>query len=305
MSYNRIDFDGQWKRIISSTFEDFLTFFAPDLAEMVDWSVKPEDLNRELQKLYPNAEAKNRKADNLYRVYLKDKREIRILVHLEVQGWEDSEFDKRMFQYFYRILDYYGENIYALAIYTNDKEDYMPNAYIYDFFGTKLKYEFNTYKIKDQIEAELIKSPNPFSYVVLVAKKAWQVKAKDEQTKYDIKKQMLRILAERREMDELDIKYVAALLFFMDNSIKLSNELQTKFKQEEINNWEGGIMLSYEEELKNQGKIEGKNEGRNEGKNQAIRVIRLLMENKTIEEISKELNLPSNEVMEIRDKFYQ
>jgi len=293
MSNNRNDFDGHWKRIIGTTFEEFLTFFAPDLAELVDWSIQPEDLNRELQRLQTDGNAKNRKADSLYRVYLKNQTTIPVLVHLEVQGWEDTEFQKRMFQYFYRIFDSYGENIYTLAIYINDNEQFMPEGYQYDFFGTKLTYKFNTFKVKDQQDQDLIQSPNPFSFVVLAAKKAVQMKTKDEETRYEIKKQLLDILSEQKRLNCLDDKTVAALVRFMDNIIKLSGELQTKFKHEVIEEWEGGFMLSYDEEIKE------------EGIDQSINVIKLLLKQVPVEEIADKLNLSVEEVKKIRDKFYQ
>ncbi len=237
------------------------------------------------------------KADSLYRVYLKDQTAIPVLVHLEVQGWEDPEFQKRMFQYFYRIFDRYGENIYTLAIYVNENEQSMPEGYQYDFFGTKLSYRFNTFKIKDQQDEDLIQSPNPFSFIVLAAKKAGQIKTKDEETRYEIKKQLLHILSNQKRLNSLDDKRVAALVRFMDNIIKLSDELQTKFEREVIEEWEGGFMLSYDEEIKDQGK--------KEGIDQSISVIKMLMKQRPIEEIANKLNLSVDEVAKIRDKFYQ
>ncbi|MEG6533245.1 hypothetical protein V6C20_06855 [Caldibacillus thermoamylovorans] len=296
MSSKQIDFDGNWKRVVGSLFEDFLTFFAPNLAELVDWSRQPDDLNRELQRLQPEGRSRNRQADSLYRVHLKDKSTIPVLVHLEVQGWDDVDFHKRMFQYFYRILDLYGENIYTLVIYINDNEKYMPNRYQYEFYGTKLYFEFNTFVIKEQQEEELIQSPNPFSFVVLAAKKAVQIKTKNEVTKYEIKRQLLGILSEQIRRNALDNKTVAALFRFVDNIIKLDN-LQAKFKREVINEWEGGFMLSYDEEIKQ--------EGIKQGKEQGIKVIKLLLEEVPIEEIARKLNLSIKEVIEIRDKFYQ
>lgn len=41
------------------------------------------------------------------------------LIHIEVQGYQDSDFAKRMFQYAYRIMDRYGRPIAALAIFTD------------------------------------------------------------------------------------------------------------------------------------------------------------------------------------------
>ncbi|MEN0651331.1 hypothetical protein NSQ82_20365 [Caldifermentibacillus hisashii] len=56
-------------------------------------------------------------------------------------------------------------------------------------------------------------------------------------------------------------------------------------------------MLSYDEEIKQ--------EGIKQGKEQGIKVIKLLLEEVPIEEIARKLNLSIKEVIEIRDKFYQ
>ncbi|MGG5252760.1 helix-turn-helix domain-containing protein [Neobacillus sp. SM06] len=56
-------------------------------------------------------------------------------------------------------------------------------------------------------------------------------------------------------------------------------------------------MLSYDEEIKDQGK--------KEGIDQSISVIKMLMKQRPIEEIAKKLNLSVDEVAKIRDKFYQ
>ncbi len=172
----------------------------------------------------------------------------------------------------------------------------MPNRYQYEFYGTKLYFEFNTYVVIDQQEEELVQSPNPFSFVVLAAKKAVQIKTKNEVTKYEIKRQLLGILSEQIRRNTLDNKTVAALFRFVDNIIKLDN-LQAKFKREVIDEWEGGFMLSYDEEIKQ--------EGIKQGKEQGIKVIKLLLEEVPIEDIAKKLNLSIKEVIEIRDKFYQ
>ncbi|MEI2356272.1 hypothetical protein [Mesobacillus zeae] len=55
-------------------------------------------------------------------------------------------------------------------------------------------------------------------------------------------------------------------------------------------------MLSYEEEIKKEGKIEGKIE--------AIRVIKLLMEKRPVEEIAQELNISIDEVLEIKENLF-
>ena len=63
-------------------------------------------------------DSEKKQIDKLVQVYLKDGSEKWILIHIEVQGYNDLNFPERMFKYFYyRIYDKYGKKIVALAIF--------------------------------------------------------------------------------------------------------------------------------------------------------------------------------------------
>ena len=161
------DYDRLWKEIVTELFEEFLLFFAPDLFEKVDFSKPPISLEQELHKIFPKAKTINRKSDKLIKVNLKSGEEKWILVHIEIQGKSEKEFPKRMFQYFYRVLDRYDQQLYTIALYTDDTASFQPNSYNYSFYGTKLIYTFNTYKILEQEDEALLRSHNPFALAIL------------------------------------------------------------------------------------------------------------------------------------------
>lgn len=283
-----IDYDRNWKRIIHSLFEEFLLFFAEDLYECVDWNRQPEDLNKELHNIRPDNNTENRKADNLYKVYLKDGTEKWVLVHLEVKGYNDENFAKRMFQYFYRIYDRYDKEIYALALFTDKlSKKTTPNKFQYEFFGTKLEYHYHTYNVLEQDEEELLKCNNPFSYVILAAQKAAKVKNSDDETKYELKKHLLSILSNVKDYHNLTDNYVVAMLIFMDNIIKISNEYESMF-EEDIKNWEGGLMITYEEDIRNEAIVEV-----------AQRLIKLGV---PLEQIKKATKLPEDKIKELQEE---
>ena len=166
-----IDYDGRWKTIIEELFDDFMAFFMPDLFEEIDFSKEVIFLDKELQKIMPQKERKGKKiGDCLAKVFLKNGEEKWILVHIEVQSSYKSNFSARMFKYFYRIFDKYERKIAAIAIFTDDKHPRNYNFYRDEFFGTRITYEYNAYKISEQKVESLIKQENPFALAILANK---------------------------------------------------------------------------------------------------------------------------------------
>ena len=112
--------DALWKGLIEDLADDFLKFFFPNAEEVFDLNRKISFLDKELEQLFPNNqdEFSPKYVDKLLKVYSKQGKEEWILVHVEVQGSTDKTFARRMFTYYYRILDKYGKEITALAILT-------------------------------------------------------------------------------------------------------------------------------------------------------------------------------------------
>jgi hypothetical protein len=79
----------------------------PDLYPEINFDKGYEFLDKELNKILPKSRTKNRRADKLIKVFLKNGKEQWILIHTEVQGYYDEEFSERMFTSFYRIYDEY------------------------------------------------------------------------------------------------------------------------------------------------------------------------------------------------------
>lgn len=130
--------DTLWKGIIEELAEDFLHFFFPSYIEQIDIRRGFEFLDKDLEKIMPEADTKRRHADKLFKAWLKDGQEQWFLVHVEVQGYPDEQFAYRMFQYYYRILDRYERPTTAVAIYTDTTRTYHADAYRADFFNTEL-----------------------------------------------------------------------------------------------------------------------------------------------------------------------
>ncbi|TAN14776.1 MAG: hypothetical protein EPN37_11280 [Chitinophagaceae bacterium] len=162
--------DTLWKGILENLFDDFLHFFFPDADKLFDMKKGFEFLDKELEQLFPSPENMQtpKFVDKLVKVFTKAGKEGWFLVHIEIQGYDDKDFAKRMFAYFYRILDKYGKPVTAIAIFTDSNKKFKPSLYEYDYLGTKNTFQFNTYKIVEQEEKALEESKNPFATLILI-----------------------------------------------------------------------------------------------------------------------------------------
>ena len=221
----KIDYDSHWKEIIGEFFEDFTAFFMPDLHEKADFTRPVDFLEQELLDIFKTKYKGKHINDKLVKVYLKDGTEKWILIHIEVQATFEKEFAKRMFLYYALIYTKYEiEDITAIAIFTNPKVPKNHNHYKHSLFGTTISYQYNSYKIRDQKEAELLKSKNPFALAVLA--NLYVLKTNQKYDKRLIQKEKLFEIAKRVGYDE---KKLIRLLIFVKNLMVLPEDLEFKF----------------------------------------------------------------------------
>jgi len=161
--------DSLWKGLLEDVFDDFLTFFFKEKAKIFDFDRGFEFLNNELAQLFPIDENAEHPVfvDKLVKVFTTEGKEEWVLVHVEVQGYNDKDFAQRMFTYFYRILDKYNKRVTCIAIFTGSQKKLVPDYYSYEFLGTENHFKYNVYKIIDQNRDELNNSDNPFALVIL------------------------------------------------------------------------------------------------------------------------------------------
>ena len=250
--------DEKWKSLISKFLKDFLSFFMPELYQEIDFEKGYEFLDGELNRIKIKSKSKNRRSDKLVKVYLKDGSEKYILIHIEVQGYFDEDFSKRMFKYFYRIADLHDTyEITSIAVFTDDNETFKPSQFDKNLFGTKVSYEYNAYKVLDQKEKALKKSDNIFAFVVLAT--LYSLKAKDNQKKkFDFKLELVKLLSKKNYSKEVIIEvfeFLDLLLSFKSKKLEILFDLEVD-KMPSVKEKEA--MGSYAKFKFNQGKNQEK-----------------------------------------------
>ncbi|WP_028524864.1 Rpn family recombination-promoting nuclease/putative transposase [Runella limosa] len=220
--------DSLWKAILEDVFDDFLRFFFDNAEELFDFGKPFEFLDKELEQLFPiNPDDFSPKyVDKLIKVFTKTGDEKWILVHIEVQANTDNLFAHRMFQYFYRIYDRYQRPITAFAILTDKNKRFKPLYFEESYLGTKLRYDFNTYKVLEQNPEVLTNSNNPFAMVVLTVLVALQ---KGKVTESELLNQKIDLL-KRLISKGYSRQKIEALMSFLKLYVRFGkNENDAKF----------------------------------------------------------------------------
>lgn len=221
--------DALWKGIIKDLVEEFVHYFFSDFVEQIDFEQGFDFMDKELSQLSPQSESKLRHADQLFKAYLKNGAEQWFLVHVEVQGYSDPSFAKRMYHYAYRIQDRFNKPITALAIYTDTNPAYHFAQYHESFMGTEVIYRFQTYVLMKQKPQSLRKSNNLFGLIMEVAYQEMKYKKKDDEQRLNFATELVRYLFQQG-VSKLKIRH---LLDFIKCYIRFDQEdFFAKFEEE-------------------------------------------------------------------------
>lgn len=268
----RSDYDSPWKEMLELFFEQFMAFYFPMAHLGIDWSRKYEFLDKELQKVVRNAESGRQHVDKLVKVFRKDGEDIWILVHVEVQGQFDPEFDKRMYRYHYRLYDRYDRQVVSLAILTDDNENWRPGEFQYELWGCKSSLIFPVVKLLDykQQWIQLKQNSNPFAIITMAHLKAIATQHQLED-RFKAKFGLIKMLYKRG----YSRKQILELFRFIDWVMKLPDDLEDKLN-DAINKFEEEQKMQYktygERKAEKQGLQQGLQQGRQQGLLEGIAV---------------------------------
>jgi hypothetical protein len=248
-------YDPAWKSVIKQLFKDFLEFFFPDIYQAIDFTKEIHFLDKELREIDPNSNVGDRIADVLVKVRLKNGSTtyLFIIIHIEVQGDRQANFMERMFIYFYRAFDKERTEkvpVISVAILTDDDEKYRPDEYCFKLLGFELRMRIPTvktidYKLKKELIEKLETSKNPMVMVVKAQLKSHEVKHADNDTKFEVTKELIRQCYKNgysREDTHLMLTFFERVIrlpdAFEDRITKVIKQAEEEFKMEYIPTWE-------------------------------------------------------------------
>jgi hypothetical protein len=258
LTEERSDYDSPWKEMLELFFEQFMAFYFPIAHAGIDWTRKHEFLDKELQKVVRDAESGRRYVDKLIKVFREDGEDIWVLVHVEVQGQVDQEFDKRMYRYHYRLYDRYDRQVISLAILTDDNENWRPGEFQYELWGCKSSLVFPVVKLLDYQKqwTRLEQEPNPFSIITMAHLKSMATQ-RNAENRFRAKFALIKMLYKRG----YSRKYILELLRFIDWVMKLPHDLEEKLND---------AVNKFEEEQKMKYKTYGERKAEQQGLQQGL-----------------------------------
>lgn len=278
-------YDTPWKDILEGYLPEFMAFFFPDIYAAIDWSRGYTFLDKELQSVTRDAEIGLRLADKLVQVWRKDGTDAWLLIHIEIQGQEESVFAKRMFVYHYRLFDRYQRPIVSLAVLSDDRATWRPHEFGYSQWGCGIRFWFPIIKIVDYKEqqAELAASANPFATVVLTHLAA-RATRQDAPTRAQVKYQLTRQLYARGYNRQM----ILDLYRFIDWLLHLPDELDKQVWQQ-IKAYEEAQQMKYISTAERIGMAQGRAEGLAEGRAEAARDLARRLAEKRFGPLDEEL----------------
>ena len=251
-------FDEAWKKLLERFFPQFLQFFVPTLYEAVDFQRPFTFLDKEMEQLSQQVQKGAKVVDKLVKVSLKDGSEEWILVHVEVQGDSDEDFSLRMFRYFYRIFDRYGQPIVSVAILTGAASRTADGRYERKAFGSGVEFHYLPFDLMGYERSELENSDNPMAIVVLASQE--RERHRQGGNRFDAKWYLIRRLYGSGYSRE----EIVALFEFIDWVIRLNEEEETRLWTE-IQNLEEVKKMPYVTSVERIGIQKGLQQGLQQG----------------------------------------
>jgi hypothetical protein len=282
----RDEFDSPWKDILEAYFPDFLQFFFPQIHAEIDWNQGYEFLDTQLQQVVRDAELGKRLADKLVKAWKLNGEETWVLIHIEIQSQEESNFSERMFVYYYRLRDRYNVPVVSLAILGDERETWRPQPWQDELWGCSVRFEFPTIKLLNYRTRweELESSRNPFAIAVMA-----HLKTKETRNDADTRKEWKFRLTRRLYEQGYEREDILNLFRFIDWMLELPAGLKQAFR-DELEQYEREKQMPYVTSIEQMGI---------EQERQKI-ALKMLQENIPLDVIARITELSTDQIQQLR-----
>jgi hypothetical protein len=262
------DYDSPWKDAIETYLADCLALFFPEAYDEIDWTREHRFLDQELQQVQREAERGRQLVDKLAQVYLRSGVDAWVLVHVEIQSQPEAQFAKRMFTYYYRLLDRFDRPVVSLALLGDERSNWRPQGYEQRLWGYGVQFSFRAIKLLDYREqmSSLEASQNPFATIVAAHLAARETRRKPGE-RLTAKLSLIR----RLYSFGYDREKILGVFRFVDWVMRLPEDLDRRF-WDEMRLFEEEAGMPYITSVERLGRQAGLREGLLDGLELALKL---------------------------------
>jgi predicted transposase/invertase (TIGR01784 family) len=210
-------FDRNWKDVVMENFEDALSFFLPELAADLDRGRELIYNKSEFERIGGQSDKGRVNTDLCVTLPLKSGETPRALFIFEQQHENGADFQKRVFESWYRALDKHQLPVTSMAVYTGKTKP--SDTYSVDFEGTVMNFKFNAYGVDEQRMENLKRDKRHFAIPVLASKMAVEAGGSPEK-RGEYALELIGVMKEH----ELDEKRKNSYRNFAYNVLQLGKE---------------------------------------------------------------------------------
>jgi len=249
------DYDGAWKEALRSHLRRFIEKFFPRLAVLINWSIEPEWLDKEISQVIGQPGNRNREVDVLFRVHLINGDEQWILCHLEIQTSYEADFAVRVDQYNSGLKWLFRREVLTLVILADLRPDWRPSEYQFELAGFECRLRFPICKVLDHMDNDWAEDTSLPVQVVRAQIAALRT-AGDPEARFYAKTQLVRNLYKAGyNADEL-----REIFRIIDWMMHLRRDLSHRFDLE-LSNFEKEQHMPYVTSIERNAEERGREQG--------------------------------------------
>lgn len=272
-----------FKRLLETFFAEFIDAFFPEIYEEIDF----KSMKHLSEEMVPRLRDGNeRRLDIVVEIKWKQTDTI-VVIHVEPQSYEQTDFNKRMFHYFSLLHQKVDQPILPIAIFSYDE------AWDEDEFKMKvghvdvLRFTYLTLHLRKMNWRNFIRKENPVS-AALLSKMGY-----NERERIKVKIEFFRILTKLN----IDLEKRDILVDFFQAYLKL-NEKEEAILVEEVKKLEDADEIL---EIPNVYVERGKEIGREEGRE--VVALEMLKEGFSIEKVIKLTRLNKDRIEQLKEEL--
>lgn len=223
-----------WKQLLADELHDFLYFFIPKLARIIDYTHAPVFLDTPANVLELNPERPQHNL--LLQVLNKDQEKILLLLTLEYGGYDNRKFEQQLFRDLTATLESvdYALPVVSFVLFLANSIPASINGYEYEMLDTQIRMNQPNYAVREQYFDDLWEFKNPMTFVVASSRMAIETK-EHPSIRLEKKKELLQRLLSRFERGQIQRDTLLHILEFVAHLLPLDSKHEAQFQIELIN----------------------------------------------------------------------